>query len=231
MSDFMEEVTEASDDAVASEGECSPSSYVGELSTNIWTLWRRDMSIDFVGDWLKEMELLDVVETWSDFLKVMVNLTAPLAKSMKPLQYFYFKNSVMPTFEDSENFNGCRCTVFMRKKNGKAAQTLFINLCIMAMSSQNRPVMQDINGIVFGYSLKGFKVSVWMNKKISVGSLNVLKDKLMQMTDGNCRFCCKMNSTCWKKSDALEEVSESEENIPTESNVANYVSMKMENFH
>ncbi|KAL1286209.1 Eukaryotic translation initiation factor 4E [Trichinella pseudospiralis] len=106
MSDFMEEVTEASDDAVASEGGCSPSSYVGELSTNIWTLWRRDMSIDFVGDWLKEMELLDVVETWSDFLKVMVNLTAPLAKSMKPLQYFYFKNSVMPTFEDSENFNG-----------------------------------------------------------------------------------------------------------------------------
>ncbi|KRZ63867.1 hypothetical protein T10_10948 [Trichinella papuae] len=27
-----------------------------------------------------------------------------------------------------------------------------------------------------------------------------------------------MNSTCWKKTEALEEVSESEENIPTESN-------------
>ncbi|KRZ01479.1 Eukaryotic translation initiation factor 4E [Trichinella zimbabwensis] len=230
MSDSKEEVTKSGDAAVASEGGCAPSSYVGELSTNIWTLWRHDNSTEFVRDWLKGMKLLEIVKTHFDFLKVMVNITAPLEKPMKPLQYFFFKNSVMPTFEDYENIGGCRCTVFMRKKNGKAAQTLFINLCNMVISSQNSPVMENVNGIVFGYSLKGFKVAVWVNKWMSLGGLNVLKDKLMQMTDGNCRFYCKMNSTCWKKTEALEEVSESEENIPTEANVASNVFMKMENF-
>ncbi|KRZ05575.1 Eukaryotic translation initiation factor 4E [Trichinella zimbabwensis] len=224
MSDSKEEVTKSGDAAVAL------SSCGGGLSRNIWTFWRHDQPTKFGENWLEGMKRLEIVETHFDFLKVMVNITAPLEKPTKPLQYFFFKNSVMPTFEDYENIGGCRCTVYMSKKNGLAAQTLFINLCNMVISSQKSPVMENVNGIVFGYSLKGFKVAVWVNKWMSLGGLNVLKDKLMQMTDGNCQFYCKMNSTCWKKTEALEEVCESDDNIPTEANVASNVLKKMANF-
>ncbi|KRZ04535.1 Eukaryotic translation initiation factor 4E [Trichinella zimbabwensis] len=184
MSDSKEEVTKSGDAAVASEGGYLPSCG-GGLSRNIWTFWRHDQPTKFGENWLEGMKRLEVVETHSDFLKVMVNITAPLEKPTKPLQYFFFKNTVMPMWEDYENIGGCRCTVYMAKKNAEAAQTLFINLCNMAISSQKSPVMENVNGIVFGYALKGFKVAVWVNKWMSLGGLNVLKDKLMQMTDGN----------------------------------------------
>ncbi|KRY81408.1 hypothetical protein T4D_13140 [Trichinella pseudospiralis] len=227
MSNSKEEVTKSGDTAVASEGGYLPSCGDG-LSRNVWTLWCHDQPTKFVKNWLEGMKRLEIVESHSDFLKVMVNITASLEKSTTPLQYFFFKNPVMPMWEDYENIGGCRCTVRMSKKNVERAQTLFINLCNMAISSQKSPEMENVNGIVLGYCLKSFKVVVWVNKRMSLGGLHVLKDKLMQMTDGNCRFCCKMNSSCWKKTETPEEVSESEENIPTEADVASNVLEKME---
>ncbi|KRX72568.1 hypothetical protein T06_912 [Trichinella sp. T6] len=47
------------------------------------------------------------------------------------------------------------------------------------------------------------RCQVVMKKKHD--DLNVLKDKLMQMTKGNCRFYCKLNPTFFKKTEALEE--------------------------
>ncbi|KRY24625.1 hypothetical protein T03_10328 [Trichinella britovi] len=87
--------------------------------------------------------------------------------------------------------------------------------------------MEHVNGIVFGYSLKGFKVAIWVNKWMDLDGLNVLKDKLMQMTEGNCRFYCKMNPTFFKKTEVLEIVSETEENIPSEAIAASNVFEKM----
>ncbi|KRX25310.1 hypothetical protein T07_270 [Trichinella nelsoni] len=127
------------------------------------------------------MKRLEIVATHFDLFKVIVNITAPLEKPTKPLQYF-FENSIMPMSEDYENIS----VVMKKKKHGEAAQTLFINLCNMAISSQKGLVMEYVNNIVFSYSLKGFKVAVWM-------------------TEGNCRFYCKLNPTFLKKTEALEE--------------------------
>ncbi|XP_003372670.1 conserved hypothetical protein [Trichinella spiralis] len=152
------------------------------------------------------MKHYEIVATHFDLFKVIVNITAPLEKPTKPLQYF-FENSVMPMWEDYENIGGCRCAVVMKKKkkHGEAAQILFINLCNMAISSQKCLVMEHVNSIVFSYSLKGFKVAVWVNKWMHLDDLNVLKDKLMQITEGNCRFYCKLNPTFLQKAEALVE--------------------------
>ncbi|KRY11162.1 hypothetical protein T12_7710 [Trichinella patagoniensis] len=190
MPDSKEAVIKAGDAAVVSEGGYLPPCCVGGLSRSFWIVWR--------------MKHYEIVATYFDLFKVIVNITAPLEKPTKPLQYF-FENSVMPMWEDYENIGSCRCQVVMKKKHGKAAQILFINLCKMAISSQKCLVMEHVNGIVFGYSLKGFEVAVLGEKWMNLDDLNVLKDKLMQMTKGNCRFYCKLNPTFLKKTEALEE--------------------------
>ncbi|KRX39292.1 hypothetical protein T05_2370 [Trichinella murrelli] len=156
MSDSKEAVIKAGDAAVVTEGGYLPPCCVG-------------------------MKHYEIVATYFDLFKVIVNITAPLEKPTKPLQYF-FENSVMLMWEDYENIGSCRCQVVMKNKHGKAAQILFINLCNMAINSQKCLVMEYVND-----------------------DLNVLKDKLMQMTKGNCRFYCKLNPTFLKKTEALEE--------------------------
>ncbi|KRZ90735.1 hypothetical protein T08_8315 [Trichinella sp. T8] len=227
MSDSNEEVLKAGDAVFASEFRCALSSYDDEFSRNVWTLWKHDMTTKFVKYSLKEMTVLEIVEYQLDFSNVMVNMTTLLEMPTERLRYFFLKNSVVPMWEDYENIGGCRFTVLMKKENGEAAKTLFINLCNMMVSSQDCPVMEHVNGIVFGYSLKGFKVAVWVNKWMDLDVLNVLKDKLMQMTEGNCRFYCKMNPMFFKKTEALEIVSETEENIPSEAIAASNIFEKM----
>ncbi|KRX65307.1 hypothetical protein T06_6556 [Trichinella sp. T6] len=227
MSDFNEEVLKAGDAVFASEFRCALSSYDDEFSRNVWTLWKHDMTTKFVKYSLKEMTVLEIVECQLDVSNVMVNMTTLLEMPTERLRYFFLKNSVVPMWEDYENIGGFRFTVLMKKENGEAAKTLFINLCNMMISSQDCPVMEHVNGIVFGYSLKGFKVAVWVNKWMDLGGLNVLKDKLMQMTEGNCRFYSKMNPTFFNKTEALEIVSETEENIPSEAIAASNVFEKM----
>ncbi|KRY47358.1 hypothetical protein T03_10551 [Trichinella britovi] len=204
MSDSNEEVLKAGDAVFASEFRCALSSYDDEFSRNVWTLWKHDMTTKFVKYSLKEMTVLEIVEYQLDFSNVMVNMTTLLEMPTERLRYFFHKNSVVPMWEDYENISGCRFTVLMKKENGEAAKTLFINLCNMMVSSQDCPVMEHVND-----------------------GLNVLKDKLMQITEGNCRFYCKMNPTFFKKTEVFEIVSETEENIPSETIAASNVFEKM----